>query len=95
LHKQIVANFNQGSRGSLCDQDWDILTNWTLSSNITTATASFLTTQGAQDIEFMARHYRRALASAIPEVYEPEKFLVSLKTKKKNTHLNRNFSQVT
>jgi hypothetical protein len=77
LHKQIADSYKQGSRGSLCSQDWDLLLNWTLSANITTSTASFLTSQGVEDIEFMARHYRRALASAIPEVYDPAKFLVS------------------
>lgn len=60
--------------GPLCDEDLELLRYWKYDANITEDKANMLTTQGWEDIKYLAIHYQSAFPSLLENIYSPQKY---------------------
>lgn len=60
--------------GPLCDEDLELLRYWKFDGNITDDKANILTTQGWEDIKFLAIHFQSAFPNLLENIYSPPKY---------------------
>lgn len=76
---EIIKNYEvrrtKPDRGPLCIQDLDLLRAWRWDYNISVQHAEHLTTQGWNDLKFLALHYRHSFSRLLKTVYQPNEFL--------------------
>lgn len=64
--------------GKLCYQDLENLKNWNWDPNITVEYESFLTSQGKDDIKYLAKRYQTRFPNLLGIPYNEQDFVVSI-----------------
>ncbi|XP_037908515.1 multiple inositol polyphosphate phosphatase 1-like [Hermetia illucens] len=74
IRDKIIKNYKEKAAGDMCLGDIELIRNWVLNKNITTDKAQFLTTQGWNDLKYMAQDYKNALPELLSQ-YDENEFL--------------------
>lgn len=78
LVSEIMRNYydrkTKPDKGSLCEQDINLLKNWRWRNNITESEEQYLTLQGYQELQYNARHYQQAFPRLLNNIYTPEHY---------------------
>jgi multiple inositol-polyphosphate phosphatase / 2,3-bisphosphoglycerate 3-phosphatase len=84
LRDEVINNYRKSNtkpdRGALCEEDLALLELWQWDRNVTESYDEFLTTQGWEDLKFLARNYQRIFPNVLQNIYDQGNFLVSLAT---------------
>lgn len=79
IREEVVKNYEERhtkpDQGALCDEDLELIRNWHWSPNITADYEYFLTTQGWNDLKFLAINYNDIFPTILENIYAQEKFL--------------------
>lgn len=78
LRDEVIDNYEKRRTkpdfGALCSEDIEILKHWNWNPNITGDYAQYLTTQGWQDLLFLAKNYQGVFQNVLENIYTPEKY---------------------
>lgn len=70
-----AVNNHENGKGTLCQQDLQLIREWKLDTNITESIAEYLTLAGWMELENIASRYQSAFPSLLPSTYSRSKYL--------------------
>ena len=76
-HAEILKNYENGKQpsvGGLCAADLELLKTWKWDSNITSEKDEWLTVQGWNDLQLLAKHYKSQYPTLFP-AYSSDKYV--------------------
>lgn len=88
----IVANYQAG-RTTLCSDDFELIRNWTLSSDISLENANLLTESGRRIMQSLGQRFQGAFPSLLPETYDASRFFFRHTDRQRSVESIRAFAE--